>query len=225
MKRTQYDVSVATADAYLTVVAAQQTAEAARAAVDSWQVLLKSIHALVNAQLRPGADESRVQAELAAAQTQLTQAEQAMEVARANLAQFVGLNPSQVDVVPASWLHNCRRSRPEPPLDTAANPLAVEQNAAIEQAQSQLKAIERIVFPQFLVAGLAYARGTGAELTDGTRSGWSQRARAHDPKLCASGFTVTFPVMDQACDPGTGSWAVGQHPGGGSPIPCRSRPI
>ena len=60
MNRTRYDVSVATADAFLTVIAAQQTAQAARAAVDSWQVLLRSIHALVSAQLRPGADESRV---------------------------------------------------------------------------------------------------------------------------------------------------------------------
>jgi outer membrane protein len=45
--QTQYDVSVATADAFLTVFAAQQTSLAARAAVDSWQVLLNSIHALV----------------------------------------------------------------------------------------------------------------------------------------------------------------------------------
>jgi outer membrane protein len=71
VNRTRYDISVATADAYLTIVAAQQTAEAARASVDSWQVLLKSIHALTAAQLRPGADESRVEAELAAAQTQV----------------------------------------------------------------------------------------------------------------------------------------------------------
>ena len=41
VKRTRFDVSVATADAYLTVVAAQETAQAARAAVDSWQILLK----------------------------------------------------------------------------------------------------------------------------------------------------------------------------------------
>jgi outer membrane protein len=49
MNRTRYEVSVVTADAFLTVIAAQQTAEAARAAVESWQVLLKSIHALSRA--------------------------------------------------------------------------------------------------------------------------------------------------------------------------------
>jgi outer membrane protein len=125
MNRTRYDVSVATADAFLTVVAAQQTAEAARASVDSWQVLLKSIHALVAAQLRPGADESRVQAELAAAQTQLAQAEQAIEVARSTEAQFVGLNPSQLNVIPGKLADKLPPDRPEPPLDAAANPLAI----------------------------------------------------------------------------------------------------
>ena len=93
MNRTRYDVSVATADTFLTVVAAEQTAQAARAAVASWQILLKSIHALVTAQLRPGADEARVQAELAVVQTQLAQAEQAIEVARSTVAQFVGFEP------------------------------------------------------------------------------------------------------------------------------------
>ena len=170
MNRTRYDVSVATADAFLTVVAAQQTAEAARASVDSWQVLLKSIHALVAAQLRPGADESRVQAELAAAQTQLAQAEQAIEVARSTEAQFVGLGPSQLNVNPGKLADQLPPDRPEPPLDAAANPLAIKQNADISQVQSQLKALERTYYPQFLVQGLAAARGTGM-LTDGARLG------------------------------------------------------
>ena len=63
LNKTRYEISVAAADAFLTVLAARQTAEAARAAVDSWQILQRSIQALVNAQLRPGADESRVAAE------------------------------------------------------------------------------------------------------------------------------------------------------------------
>ena len=117
MNRTRYDVSVATADAFLTSIAAQQTAEAARAAVDSWQVLLKSIHALVAAQLRPGADESRVQAELAAAQTQLAQAEQAIDVARSTVAQFVGLDPSEISLNPGKSDSQLPAERPEPPLD------------------------------------------------------------------------------------------------------------
>jgi outer membrane protein len=195
MNRTRYDVSVAIADAFLTVVAALQTAEAARASVDSWQVLLKSIHALVAAQLRPGAEESRVQAELAAAQTQLAQAEQAIEVARSTVGQFVGLNPSQVDVSPGKLAAQLPPDRAEPPMDAAANPLAIEQNAAITQAQSQLKAMERMYYPQFLVQGLASARGTGL-LNDGSRLG-GLNGLAPTTQNYGIGLTVTFPFMDK----------------------------
>jgi outer membrane protein len=195
MNRTRYDVSVATADAFLTVVAALQTAEAARASVDSWQVLLKSIHALVAAQLRPGAEESRVQVELAAAQTQLAQAEQAIEVARSTVGQFVGISPSQVDISPGKLAAQLPPDRAEPPMDAAANPLAIEQNAAITQAQSQLKAMERMYYPQFLVQGLASARGTGM-LTDGSRLG-GLNGLAPTTQNYAVGLTVTFPFMDR----------------------------
>ncbi len=195
MNRTRYDVSVATADAFLTVVAAQQTAEAARAAVDSWQILLKSIHAVVAAQLRPGADESRVQAELAAAQTQLNQSEQAIDVARSTVAQFVGLNLSQLNLSPGKLAEQLPPDHPEAPLETAANPLALEQNAAITQEQSQLKAIERTYYPQFLVQGLAAARGTGM-LIDGSRLG-GLNGLAPTTQNYGVGLTVTFPAMDR----------------------------
>jgi outer membrane protein len=195
MNRTRYDVSVATADAFLTVIAAQQTAEASRAAIDSWQVLLRSIHALTAAELRPGADESRVQAELAQARTQLAQAEQAIDVARAIVAQFVGLNPSQVNVSPGKLTDQLPPDRPEPPLETAANPVAIEQTAAVAQAQSQLKATERVYNPQFLVQGLAAARGTGL-LTDGSRLGALNGLAPTTPNF-GLGLTVSFPAMDR----------------------------
>ncbi len=98
LKRTQFDVTVAAADAYVTLIAAQETVRAAQAGVDRAEVLSRTIGALVNAQLRPGADASRAQAELAAARTQLIQAQQAVEVARANLSQFVGVEPAQITV-------------------------------------------------------------------------------------------------------------------------------
>jgi outer membrane protein len=195
MNRTRYDVSVATADAFLTVAAAQQTAQAARAAVESWQTLLKSIHALVASELRPGADESRVQAELAAAQTQLAQAQQAIDVARSTVAQFVGLDLSQVQLSLGKLLDQLPADRPEPALDVAANPSAVEQNAAITQQQSQLNALERTYYPQFSVQGLAAARGTGIEI-NGQRLG-GLNGLAPTVQNYSVGLTVTFPAMDR----------------------------
>jgi outer membrane protein TolC len=82
IKKTQFDVAVSAADAYLTAVAARETARAAHAGVDRAEALATTIHAQVKAELRPGADESRAEAELAAARTQLAQAEQAIDMAR-----------------------------------------------------------------------------------------------------------------------------------------------
>ena len=193
--RTRYDVSVATADAFLTVIAAQHTALAARGAVDSWQILLRSIHALVGAQLRPGADESRVQAELALAQTQLAQAEQAIEVARSNVAKFVGLDPAQVNLNAGKLEDQLPSDKPAPSLDASANPVALEQRAAIAQEQSRLKSLERSYYPQFVLQGLAAARGTGMEV-DGTRLG-GLNGLAPTVQNYGLGLTVTFPVMDR----------------------------
>jgi outer membrane protein TolC len=191
LNRTRYEVSVATADAFLTVIAARQTAEAARAAVESWQVIGRSIHALVSAQLRPGADESRVEAELALAQTQVAQAEQAIEVARATLNEFVGaevnLNPGRLMESPPDV--------PDPPFDAAGNPLAREQTAAIAQQQSRLDALGRTYYPQFLVQGVASGRGTGLE-TDGARLGGLNGLVPTVPNY-GVGLTVTFPAMDR----------------------------
>src|SRR5262252_4968267 len=54
LKRTQFDVAAAAADAYLTLVAAQETVRAAQAGVDRAGVLSRSVRSLVDAQLRPG---------------------------------------------------------------------------------------------------------------------------------------------------------------------------
>jgi outer membrane protein len=195
LKRTQFDVTVAAADAYVTLVAAQETVRAAQAGVDRAEVLSRTIGALVNAQLRPGADASRAQAELAAARTQLIQAQQAVEVARANLSQFVGLEPAQISVS-ASKLLQLPPEQTVAPMDTSANPIAVEQNAVVEQLRAQLRILERSYFPRFYLQGSAYARGTGAE-GNGTNLGWLN-GLGPTTQNYALGLTVTFPVLDRA---------------------------
>jgi outer membrane protein len=76
---TKLQVAIATADAYLTLAAAEQTTVAARAGVERDRVLNEVIGTLVKNELRPGADASRSQAELALAQNVLIQAEQSRE--------------------------------------------------------------------------------------------------------------------------------------------------
>jgi outer membrane protein TolC len=195
LKRTQFDVMVAAADAYVTLVAAQETVRAAQAGVDRAEVLSRTIGALVNAELRPGADASRAQAELAAARTQQIQAQQAVEVARANLSRFTGADPAQI-TVSAARLLQMPPEQTVAPLDTAKNPLSVEQNAVVEQLRALLKILERSYFPRFSLQAAAYARGTGAE-TNGTNLG-GVNGLLPTTQNYALGFSVSFPLFDLA---------------------------
>jgi outer membrane protein TolC len=193
LKRTQFEVAVAAADAYLTLVAAQETVRAAQAAVDRTGIIVRTTNALAGAELRPGADASRAQAELAAARTQLIQAQQAVEVARAMVSRFLGIEPAQLAISSTRLL----QPPPEgsgPALDTAANPFAAEQSAVVEQTKAQLKALERSYFPRFYLQVSAYARGTSAE-TDGKLLG-GVNGLAPSVQNYALGFSVTFPALD-----------------------------
>ena len=195
LKRTEFEVSVTTADAYLTLMAAQETVRAAQAAVDRSGVLERSVRALVDAQLRPGADASRAEAETAAARTQLAQARQAADVAKTVLAQFTGLQPEQI-LISAPKLLQLPPEQAAPAFDANQNPITAEQNALVEQRKAELHAIEKSYYPRFYAQGSAYSRGTGANV-DGTRQG-GLNGLAPDTQNYALGFTVTFPVMDFA---------------------------
>jgi outer membrane protein len=194
LKKTQFDVSVAAADAYVTLVAAQETVRAAQAGVNRAEAISRTIHALVNAELRPGADASRVDAEVAATRTLMIQAQAAVEIARVNVSQFVGLPPSQIAVASAKLL----QSPPEEvvvPVDVAANPVALEQHVLVEQLQAQLKVLERSYFPHFFAQASTYARGTGAEINGNNLGGLN--GLAPTIQNSALGFTVTFSAFDR----------------------------
>jgi len=193
-KRTQFDVAAAAADAYLTVVAVEETVRAAQAGVDRAEVAVRIITAQVRAELRPGADQSRAEAELAAAKTQQIQAQEAVGIARANLAQFVGSDPSEIAVTIGDLTRLPPEQAPQP-LSTASNPTVIEQNAVIEQERAALRVLERSYFPRFSLQAAAYARGSGAEL-NGDRLG-SLNGLAPNFQDFAVGFTVTFPILDR----------------------------
>lgn len=195
VKRTEFEIAVATVDAYLTLLAAQETERAAQAGVDRAQVVLKTIAAQVNAQLRPGADQSRAEAELAAARTQSIQAQQAIEVARATLAQFVGTDPLQIAVA-ARGLAQLPPEQVPQALNLASNPLVAAQNAAIDEARAELRVLERSYFPRFYLQASAYARGTGAETTGNRLDGLNGLLPTY--QNYALGLTVSFPISDLA---------------------------
>lgn len=187
VKRTRFEAELATAEAYLTVLAAEQTAQAARASVKRSQTLWEQVAALVKAELRPGAEESRSRAELAMAETQRIQADQAVALARAALSQFVGTVPESLKGL---------REPPEGAGGDGVHPQVSEQEAAIEEVAARRRVLEKSYFPKFNAQAANYARGTGANADFTTLSGVNGLA----PNIYnwGVGFTVNFNVMEYA---------------------------
>lgn len=196
LQNSQLAVGTAAADAFLTHVAAKETARAATAAVDNWTTLLKTTHALATAQLRPGADESRIEAELAMARTQLVYARQAEQESKATLFKFLSSPPAGLNLDSKPLLTELPPADGGPGFNSAAHPLMEEQKAVVAQSAAQLHALQRSWVPQFTLEGSASARGTGAE-TDGTRlQSWN--GLAPNVQNYAAGINVTFSFLDFA---------------------------
>ena len=197
-QRSQLEVATAAADAFLTLIAAGQTEKAAAAAVENWDVLLQSIHALASAELRPGADQSRIEAERAMAKTQLVYAEQAGETERATLAKFLPRADNAGTTLDTARLLNELPPAGEEdlPFQSTNHPVMEEQRATVAQSAAQLHATERSWVPQFNVEAAGYARGTGAETTGQRLAG--ANGLAPNVQNYAAGVNITFPFMDFA---------------------------
>jgi outer membrane protein TolC len=191
---TQLDIGVSTAAAFVQVAAAQETVRAARANVERQEVFANAVVALVRAQLRPGADDSRAQAELALARIQLIQAEQTEQIARANLAQWLGVAPAVVQVAAGPLLE----MSPPPPVTPpamAAHPLAATQMASVLSSRAFQNVLGRSYFPRIGLQTALASRGSGAP-GDGTLPGGARGLFDFDASNWAAGVTATFPLFD-----------------------------
>lgn len=191
-EQTELDVAAAAADAFLTVLASREAVRAARANVDRLQVFADSVRALVRNQLRPGADESRADAELAIARNQLSQATQTAEIARATLADAIGLagTPVQVDT---ALLGRLPAVPPPAAVNVVSHPAARAQSAAIEVAEAREHAIDRAYRPHIDLQSSLYGRGSGADAPGLPSLG---NGLSLEVPNWAVGVSVTFPVLD-----------------------------
>jgi outer membrane protein len=188
---TQLDVAAAAADAFLTVLAADEAVRATRASVDRLQVFADNVRTLVQNQLRPGADQSRAEAELAVAKNQLSRTVQIAEVARASLADAIGaagtvpqLAPRSLDTIPEITTE---------PSDLTSHPAALAGQAAIEIVRARQRTLDRAYYPHVTLQSAFAARGTGAEVP-GVRS-FGNGLWPQVPNW-AVGASVTFPAFD-----------------------------
>ena len=189
---TKLDVSAAAADAFLTLLAADQTLEAAQAGVERAETIARAVRALVANQLRPGVDASRAEAELASARNQLIQAEQNVELARANLAEAVGEAGADITIEPGPLLE----LPPAPPLlsvNLVLHPLAIAQTAAVSTSRAREKLLAHSYYPRFNWQTAVFGRGSGAKL-DGTFD--NGQGLYPNTFNWATGLSVSFPAFD-----------------------------
>ncbi len=192
---TRLDVAVAAARAFMNLAAAKETVKAAEANVRRRQVFDMVVRQLAASQLRPGADASRANAELASARIELIQAQEAETSARAEFAELLGIAGGEVHIRSDSLLQ-LPSARPPVAPAYGANPLAVAQRARITQVQAEEHVLGRSYFPHLYLQSAFSGRGSGFN-PDGTVASGTQ-GLGLDRGNWAVGLTATFPLMDFA---------------------------
>lgn len=187
---TRLDVESAVGVAFLNAVAAERAVAAAQADVDRREALAITVHALVDNQLRPGADASRSDAERAAARTRLIQAQQGLLLAQITMTRVLGMSSGAVRIDGGPLLDRV-------PLtdvsagDAASHPLAQARQAAIDVAKAQQQVLARTDLPRLYLQSSVFARGSGANPA-GTFDGGADGLGLERANW-AAGFQIVFP--------------------------------
>lgn len=193
LELARLDVSLGAAEAFLVLVAAEEAARAARANVRRWEVFVRSVKTLVDQQLRPGADQSRAEAELALARNQEIQAQQAVDVARVTLAEAMGFPGGDVQVDSGPLL--ALPAIPElPAIAFDSHPLLGRQWAAVQTVEARKALVDGSYAPriglQFSFSDRGSGFGPSGQLLDPADGLWPDRYN------WAAGVSLTFPLMD-----------------------------
>jgi outer membrane protein len=186
---TRLDVQTSVGTAFLNLVGAQRAVAALQADVNRRDLLSRAVHALVDNQLRPGAEASRSDAERAAAQTRLIQAEQAVTLATITLTRVLGLTTGSV-AIDATTLVD-RVPTEAPAAATTRHPLTQLRLAAVDVARAQQDILSRTDLPHVYFQSSVFARGSGANANGQLDSGVS--GLGLDRANWAAGIQVVFP--------------------------------
>ena len=189
---TRLDAATSAADTFLALIAAEQAARAAQANVDRLETFAKSVHVLVDNQLRAGADASRADAELAAARIQSIQVQQTVEINRANLARALGVAGNVVTADAGPLLDSPQDTSVSTP-NFDSHPLALQQSTAIDIVRARERILDRSYFPRFNFQSAFYGRGTGLPFNG--RQDTSRGLLPETPNW-ATGISINFPLFD-----------------------------
>ncbi|MCU1277159.1 MAG: outer rane efflux protein, partial [bacterium] len=184
-------VAFGAAEQFLEVVTRAETVRAARASVDRARIFDTIVEALTKQELRPGADASRAQAELALAATQLIRAEQGEAVSRTELARALGIAGEHVDIAVGNLLTAPVGAQP---ASATKHPLVRDAEAAVRSAQSRKRAVELQYLPRLDLFAALWVRGSG--LSSGTLPASPGAGIVPDTPNWLTGLCVTWPALE-----------------------------
>ena len=190
---TVLEVTASAGSAFFDLAAAQQLVVVEQANVARYEAFAKAVHVLVDNQLRPGADASQADAQLAQARNQLIQAETQAAVRRSALAMFLEIPGEQTAIDDGAVL----AAVPDADLDArpaAAHPAVLEENALSLQQLAQKRVLDRSYVPSFNTLGAVSGRGAGTAMNGQFPGG--TRGLAPDTFNWALGVQVNFSAFD-----------------------------
>jgi outer membrane protein TolC len=190
-RTSELDIAGHAADAFLGVLAAEATLTAARANVERLSVFAETVRALVENQLRAGAEGARAEAELAAARNRLAEADRDAAVARIILAEAVGRPGARIEVNPGA-LSRLPPPAPERTFAAALHPRAVAAEAAVEAARARDRVIDTSFLPRVDLQSAISGRSVGRQI-DGESNG---SGFGLDVQNWALGVSVSFPSLE-----------------------------
>jgi outer membrane protein TolC len=159
---TRFGVATKAADTYFSLIAAEEEVRAQKAGLERMRVFAKTVETMVGADLKPGVDNSRVEAELALAENKLIEAEQTRDIRRADFAQALGVAGTFIEADPGILMKVQPGAGPQQAPNFTFHPLALQQEAEIKSVQARMNVLKHEWVPEiYLEAGL-FGRGSGA---------------------------------------------------------------
>lgn len=183
------------AESFIAWLAAREARAAVKSNVDRWEVIVRSVRAKVAPGLQPGADLSRAEAELAAAQNALIRADQAVQDALLLLGLAVHDPGTPPEPAPGPLL--------SPPADEGlengvplTHPWLARHAASLELARGRTASLDSAGLPRVNLQFSFGGRGSGFDGQGET--GDAADGLYPDHGNWAAGIQFLFPLSDRA---------------------------
>lgn len=189
---TELEAMVNAAESFLKAAATQQAVRAAKAKLDRMTTLKETVKVLFDKRLRSNTDALLAEAEEARAKDQWIDAEQAYELALADLAESVGVHSSVISIAPQALL-NVLPGTKQLTGSIESHPAWLLQSSAIDVAAQRKRAIEKTYYPKFNIISAIYGRGSSfnSDISISEGKGYYPRKINY-----VAGLSIYFPFLD-----------------------------